>query len=273
MKAPVRRFVGASLVWLCAFALQGCTTAALRMDRTASSSGLEVLRLSGGDHALRAYAQNVPGRRVGVLHVYLEGDGKPWIAGGTRVARDPHGEHNLAFELMRLDPAPSLYLKRPCYQDVGGSSEVPCHPLLWTHQRYSEAVVQSMADALRGFLREHPASELHFYGYSGGGVLGMLLAPEFPETTRVVTIAGNLDVGAWAQRHGYTPLAGSLDPSRLPPLPECVEQLHLVGELDDNVPPDLVRAAVETQPGAVVRVVEGFDHVCCWQDLWPEILD
>lgn len=251
------------------------------MDRQAASSGLELLNLNGGTYRLRGYAQNSPRGRTSTLHVYLEGDGKPWVAGGTRVAQDPHGEHNLAYELMRLDDAPALYLKRPCYQDLGTRSssagQATCHPLLWTHLRYSEDVVESMETALRSFLSERPADELAFFGYSGGGVLAMLLAPRFPETTRVVTLAANLDVAAWTELHGYTPLNGSLDPSRLPPLPSRIDQLHLVGELDRNVPPDLVRAAVAGQDvegrGEVeVRVVEGFDHVCCWREMWTDVL-
>lgn len=272
MTSTATRCVLVASALACTLALQACTTAATRLDRRASADGLEVLALPGGGFHLRAYAQDVPVEPVDRLHVYLEGDGKPWIAGGTRVASDPHGDHNLAFELMRSDRTPSLYLKRPCYQDLDESRHAPCHPLLWTHQRYSSTVVDAMAAGLRSYLEQRPARELAFFGYSGGGVLAMLLAPRFPEAVRVVTVAGNLDVAAWVERHGYTPLSGSLDPVRMPPLAAGVAQLHLVGELDDNVPPELVRSAMAAQPAAEVRVVEGFDHTCCWRDLWPEIL-
>lgn len=252
----------------------GCATAAQKMDRLASSAGLEVLELPAGEFVLRAYEQGVPKGRTSSLHVYLEGDGQPWIAGGTRVARDPHGEQHLAFELMRLDRSPSIYLKRPCYQTLhGGEGAEPCHPLLWTHQRYSETVVTALEAALRVHLQAHPTGEIVWIGYSGGGVLAMLLAPRFSQTTRVVTLGANLDVAGWAKLHGFTPLTGSLDPARRPPLPEQIRQLHLVGALDTNVPPALVSEATASQPRAEVRVVEGFDHVCCWLDLWPEVLD
>ncbi|MDA8017471.1 MAG: S9 family peptidase [Thermoanaerobaculia bacterium] len=273
MTAAAIRFVVVCGVGLLAMWLLACATAASRMDRSATTEGLEALWLRGGEFHLRAYAQGVPETGTAVLHVYLEGDGRPWVAGGTRVARDPHGEHHLAFDLMRLDPSPSLYLKRPCYQERGGVRSAVCVPLLWTHQRYSETVVAAMESALRTFLAEHPADRLALHGYSGGGVLAMLLAPRFSETWRVVTVAANLDVAAWADLHGYTPLAGSLDPALQTPLPERIGQLHLVGELDRNVPPALVRSATESQHSAEVRVVEGFDHTCCWRDLWPQILN
>ena len=44
--------------------------------------------------------------------------------------------------------------------------------------------------------------------------------------------------------------------------------LHLVGARDENVPPDLVLSAAQAQ-GTQARVIPGFTHGCCWEEIWP----
>ncbi|MEM8933370.1 MAG: hypothetical protein AAGE94_19425, partial [Acidobacteriota bacterium] len=172
----------------------------------------------------------------------------------------------LAFELMLRDPDPAIYLERPCYHRL--DPDDPCRPELWTSARYSECVVSSLAAAIRLMLAERGDPSLTLIGYSGGGVLATLLAHRLP-TARLVTVAANLDVAAWVAHHGYLPLDGSLDPADgdAPP----AEQLHLLGAVDETVPPALVVPVLDGwQVPYVIR--DGFGHVCCWLDAWPEIL-
>jgi hypothetical protein len=201
------------------------------------------------------------------VHVYIDGDGTPWLAG--RPAPDPTPRNALLLRLIALDPAPSLYLGRPCYH--GLAETPPCSSVRWTHQRYSEAVVASMAAALRRVLEERGFERVIWIGYSGGGTLAMLLAPRFSETAGVVTVAANLDVDAWADLHGYARLVGSLNPARQPSsLPPDVYQRHYVGGKDRVVPIKIV-ARGPVSAGTVV-VVPGYDHRCCWQAIWPAVL-
>jgi pimeloyl-ACP methyl ester carboxylesterase len=207
--------------------------------------------------------------RSGPVHVYLEGDGLPWVT-RTRVARDPTPRTPLARRLMARDPGPALFLGRPCYD---GLAEAPgCSPWLWTQGRYSEAVVRSMAAALEQALGPGPDRDVTLIGYSGGGVLAMLIAARVPRVRLVVTIAANLDIAAWADHHGYSRLLGSLDPAAQPPLPERIRQIHLAGGQDRRVPPWLSEATAARQPNARLIVVPGFDHRCCWERAWPAIL-
>ncbi|MEM7584776.1 MAG: thioesterase domain-containing protein [Acidobacteriota bacterium] len=241
--------------------------APLDLDQRARTAGLETLELAGNDFQLRAYRK--PGlTRPGTtrpLHVYLEGDGTPWTT-PTQVADDPRPRRPLAFELMLLDPARALYLQRPCYPPRG---DEPCPPSLWTDARYSSTVVDSMAAALKPIADAQP---LVLIGYSGGGVLAWLLAERLDGVSAVVTIAANLDVGAWTQHHGYSALAGSLDPARRPPLPQAIRQWHLVGGRDTVVPPAVTESFLLGHRNGEIVLYPRLDHACCWQDIWPAFL-
>ena len=200
------------------------------------------------------------------LHVYLDGDGTPWRRGEP--APDPTPRNPLVLDLMALDRAPSVYLGRPCYHGLAASP--PCTSALWTGRRYSAAVVSSMETVLRDVARAGGFERLVWFGYSGGGVLALLLAPRFPETTDVRTIAANLDIDMWTDLHGHERLDGSLNPAGLPPLPAAIRQRHYVGARDRLVPPQVTaRAPI---PRDSIVVVPDYDHVCCWRALWREVL-
>jgi len=201
--------------------------------------------------------------------VYLDGDGTPWVRGRT-VAKDPTPRTPLVLDLMAQDPAPSLYLARPCY----AIEELPpaCTPDFWTYARYGSEVVASMRAALARVIEDEDVDEILLIGYSGGGTLAMLLAPGLAQVRGVVTVAGNLDIDAWAVHHGYSRLTGSLNPIDSPPLPPDIFQVHYVGGRDRNVPPQLVVSAADRQVAARVEIVPEFDHVCCWTRDWSRIL-
>jgi hypothetical protein len=88
----------------------------------------------------------------------------------------------------------------------------------------------------------------------------------------VVTVAGNLDVAAWAAHHGYTPLADSLDPASLPDLRPEIRQVHFTGGRDTRVPPKLLAGFARTHLNAKFVHLPEFDHECCWERDWPAIL-
>ncbi len=205
-----------------------------------------------------------------VLHVYLEGDGRPW-ATETRIASDPHTQRALAFSLMRLDPAPSIYLTRPCYHRQ--LRQDGCSAALWTSRRYGPEVLAGLAAALRAERSRHGQPDLVLIGHSGGGTLAVLLAEQLGDATRaVVTLGANLDVAAWAILHGYTPLVGSLDPARRSALPGHIRQLHVAGGLDANVPVRLIESYVEDHAGSEIMIYPNVSHTKGWIAVWPEIL-
>lgn len=244
--------------------LSACATPQQRLDHFAQERGWQRLTLAGAPFPHRAYRNAVPISTV--LHIYLDGDGSPWHNG--RVLADPTPRRPLVLQLMAQDPQASLYLGRPCYH---GMQHTPgCSPWLWTAARYSPPVIDSLVAAVHTVLHAHPNTTVVLIGYSGGGTLAMLMAEHLPQTRLVVTVAANLDTAAWTEHHGYSPLLGSLNPATRPPL--AVPQWHVLAEQDTEVPPKLNTAVIERQPCARSQWIAGFDHRCCWLDLWPQLV-
>ncbi|MEA3273772.1 MAG: alpha/beta hydrolase [Pseudomonadota bacterium] len=248
--------------------LAACASPTAKVDKFAAEHNLARLILDGKGFKHVAY-QKAGTDPDGDLHVYLEGDGTPW-ATRTRVASDPTARNPLALRLMLLDPTAALYLGRPCYYSM--ADVAPCGPWHWTGGRYSERVVNSMAAALRRFLQETHYERIRLIGYSGGGVLAMLIAERIPGVQTVVTIAANLDIDAWTDLHDYSRLSGSLNPASRQALPPNVRQLHLAGSRDERVPPGLIRKALRSQEVFTFREIPTADHRCCWESVWPSVL-
>lgn len=248
---------GASLCALAACARLGPADTGLVPDLTVAGHGFEhYVRIGGA-------IQN-----ASEVHVYLEGDGRPFLS-VHQAARDPGPRHALALELMELDVAPSLYLGRPCYH--GHATAPGCTAALWTDARYSSEIVDSMVAALHSLQGRYGFGNVTLIGYSGGGALAMLMAARLPCVVRVITLAGNLDIAAWADLHHYSPLTASLNPVTHPALDPRIAQHHYVGSEDHVVPPALARAA-QVALHAPLEVVPGVGHVDGWTEAWPSML-
>jgi pimeloyl-ACP methyl ester carboxylesterase len=240
----------------------GCVAPSAEFDRTAAALGLrrETIEGAGFRHALIRNR----GRSTGTLHVYLDGDGSPWIAG--RPTTDPTPRDPLLLRLMAADPAEAVYLGRPCY--AGMAADPACVSRLWTRERYGPEVVGSMRAAIR---RAAPGRPIGWIGHSGGGTLALLLAARVEETRFVLTIAADFDPPLWGHEVTHDSLDGSLSPTEAPPLTPAIRQLHLAGAEDRIVPPALMASAT-TRLGLTIEIVPGFDHACCWERSWPAAL-
>jgi len=241
---------------------------AQRVDAVANAHGFSRLIVKGEKFEHVAYSNGLFDPDA-PLHVYLEGDGTPYLNHRT-AAPDPTPRHLVMLELMALDPGPAVYLGRPCY--FGFASRPPCTTDDWTLRRFDRQIVASMASALAKVAGQTTSGRLELFGHSGGGTLAVLLARRVGGVARVVTLAGNLDHRAWSQIHGYSPLEGSLNPVDEGPLPEEIVQLHLVGEKDQNIPPVLVARAAGQLGAGKIRILTGVTHTCCWEAYWPAVL-
>ncbi|MET0533546.1 MAG: hypothetical protein ABW171_04915 [Steroidobacter sp.] len=201
------------------------------------------------------------------LLVFLEGDGLPW-QGGRAPAMDPTTQDPVAMELLINSPGPSTYVTRPCYQEQSSDN---CTPEYWTGARYSINVVESMVAAVREAQRRTRTNEIVLIGYSGGGVLAVLIAERLERVRTVVTLAANLDTDAWTKHHGYLPLSQSLNPT-LSNLPHPWTEIHLQAGTDDVTPGATTTAYFKRFPKAQRRIIANYNHECCWVNDWEIFL-
>lgn len=258
-------------VFLVVGALLSACAAQRKVDDLALSYGFERTIIHSGQFNHLVYSANTANPDDSVLHVYLEGDGSPWIRPSI-FALDPTGSEPLALQLMALDTQPSVYIGRPCYH--GFYQDKNCTPLLWTHARYAQPVVDSMAVVLQKILEQRRASDVYLIGYSGGGVLAMLLAEKLTRVRKVITIAANLDIAAWTQQHDFSPLRTSLNPATRLARYRRLPQHHLAGRQDENVNVAMIERFAHLQDSAQVKlsIFDEFDHKCCWVREWPRLL-
>jgi hypothetical protein len=262
-------FLKVLLTCCCILQLWGCVLSPVeRSNKKASEYGFKRQLFNGTEFRHVTYTANLENKGM-PLHVYLEGDGVPWLTEKT-IAADPNSRAPVMLALMAMDKAPSIYLGRPCY--LGLSNDPGCEASLWTFSRYSQQIVASMTEVIKQVMTQYGFSSVKLFGHSGGGTLAVLMAESLPETAAVVTLAGNLDVEAWTNYHHYTSLYGSLNPANDTMLNPAIYQLHLQGAKDEVVPPQLAASWFSQQKNPDIRVYPEFDHRCCWKDIWIKIL-
>jgi pimeloyl-ACP methyl ester carboxylesterase len=245
--------------------LSACSSPAGRLYDQATQFGFQAVESVAAGFTLTSF-KHLPATGDKRLHVYLEGDGRPWER-GLFPAADPTTHASVILKLMALDPSPALYLGRPCYN--GHAGDQGCTQNLWTGARYGERVLRSMTQAIIDFCNEHGYRETVLIGHSGGGTLALLLAERLPQTVAVVTLAGNYDINIWADHHGYQRLSESLNPATRNDT--GISEWHLLGKRDSNIPPDLFQAALQRRRNSHVQVVDA-DHSQGWQAIWPRML-
>ena len=262
-------FLSFLLVFSVGGLVAGCAGSQARFESLRDSASLRQEVVSAQGFRLLLLERSRLIEQGGHVHVYIEGDGRPWVAGGEVVAADPTPRKPMALELLVQDERAALYLGRPCY--FVGVGDAVCSPQWWTSQRYSERVVQAMADALADWLARRPAiNSVSLVGYSGGGVLAMLLGERVPQVRRVVSIVAPLDHERWTALHGYSPLAGSLNVASARHWRPDVVRQAIFGAEDKNVPAAAMLHALP--PGTEVLVLPGMAHECCGDQTWTSIL-
>ena len=245
--------------------LSACQSPVAKLQAQAEQLHLKRLEWPANSYVISLFYQlGIAGE---VLHVYLEGDGQPWLQ-GLRPAIDPTTHNSLILPLMAMDQSPALYLGRPCYN--GHAQDLGCDPRIWTSARYSREVVDAMANALESFCKAYGYQHIVLIGHSGGGSLAMLLAQRLPQTQLVITLAGNYDIDAWADYHHYLRLTESLNPAQQPPT--GIPEWHFLGEQDTVIPPKLFVSALKQRANGQVEVLPNIKHQQGWEVIWPHIL-
>ena len=247
----------------------GCTGRRIVADDLAAAAAFTKSTVRGTEFTHVAYSADGGGAQSPVW-VYIEGDGVPWID-ETMPSRDPTPRALVALGLMAKGPRPAVYLGRPCY--FGTSRDPPCEAVWWTHRRFGAEVVASMTAALRRLVDDKGwhGRTINLVGFSGGGTLATLMAPRLEGVCVLVSVASPLDIDEWTAGRGFSPLVGSENPARLPPIDSSVRQLHLRGEKDRIMPPDNGTEFRRRNPVAVFRVIEDVDHGAGWVAIWERM--
>jgi len=245
-----------------------CSNPAVKNELYAKANGFSKHEIKGTDFTHVVYLNSQRGQSH--WHVYIEGDGRPW-SGRYVISPDPTTTKPLMLRLMTKDASPSIYLGRPCYHGMAGEAE--CNPWFWTHGRYSEIVIRSMAAVLKKIIQSQKIEELTLIGHSGGGTLAMLLAEHIQQSRIIVSIAGNLDINKWTMRHGYSHLTGSLNPVDRRTLSQSIKQFHFTGMQDTNVSPEAVQRLKINYPDLNHVQVETAGHDHGWDNYYCNLLN
>ncbi|NOQ17468.1 MAG: alpha/beta hydrolase [Methyloprofundus sp.] len=249
--------------------LLSCAAPEVKFAWQAKAYGFSQNIVQGPHFKHRVYSNALVQDRTGSLHIYLGGDGSPWI-GHRWIATNPTPRNTLILKLMQQDNQAALFLGRPCYH--GLIADTSCTNALWTSQRYASEVISAMATAINKLTKQYQTEQLVLIGFSGGGTIAALLTEHLSNIDGIVTIAANLDVTAWTEYHSYSPLSASLNPIQRQPIANNIWQLHLAGGKDKNIPTQQIKAFVDKQFAAELLVFADFDHHCCWTEIWPGIL-
>lgn len=202
--------------------------------------------------------------RSKVLRVYIEGDGRAWITSRT-VSDDPTPHKSMAPGFAIDDPAPAVYMARPCQYILGAA----CDQGLWTTKRFGPEVVRAESEVLDILKSQYGLQGFELVGYSGGGAVALLLAAQRDDVVQVQTIAGNIDTQAWTALKHLQPLTGSMNPVDFADRLAKVPQRHLIGMNDTVVPPEVAKAyMLKVQPICGETVFVPADHYSGYEFGW-----
>lgn len=264
------------ILYILIFSLAGCVSLADRHEHAAeiaAAGGMHEEDVTAGRFRLKTFHKGLetgPERLV----VYIEGDGFAWRRKSV-LSSDPTPRNPVALQLAAHDPRTGvLYVARPC-QFLDAKALENCPSQYWSNRRYSEEVIASINEAIDLFVKRAGAAGTDLVGYSGGGSVAALVAARRSDVASLVTVAANLDQGAWTRLHDVSPLTGSLNAIDIARAIQQVPQYHFTGTKDDIVPAsvtDSYLSRITDFSQVVVERIPGFDHECCWVNAWPGLL-
>lgn len=246
--------------------LAGCQAPMAELQQLSDRHGHQVVVQASQPFPLATSVPRQPGK-ASRLRVYIEGDGHAW-ATSSQPSLDPSPHHLMLAGLALADPLPSVYLARPC-QFVNAAG---CNADVWTDGRFSQAVVNSLGQALDRLKQRYGNRDFELIGYSGGAALALLLASQRNDVGQLQTLAGNLSPRQWAQVMHLSPLVGSLEPLDAPGRLARIPQRHLLGSTDSTIPASLFSHYLQRLgPAPCVEAVQvPASHEQGWQQAWQQ---
>lgn len=188
--------------------------------------GMTIIRATNDNLYSVATIQNIHDDTAPV-HIYIEGDGRAFSASG-RATRDPTPHSKFMQRMAAADTSPNVaYIARPCQFIM----DKKCHEPDWTTGRFSNTMVDSVANAVRQVAGTRPVI---LVGFSGGAMISGLVIQNHPDINvkQWITIAGVLNHDDWTKHFGDIPLFDSTNMNTLP----HTSQVHYVAQNDKTVP-------------------------------------
>jgi len=264
----------AALIIICLLGLNGCVTSSLVKTKTnAELAGFQGQLIKTESFDLFAFFKNED-INAKKLVVYIEGDGHAWKRRAV-LSSDPTPKNPLSLKLAINDPrALVLYLGRPC-QYLEKSKLESCSSKYWSSHRYSENVIESMSEAITKIKSQTSATSIDIIGFSGGGVIAMLVAAQRDDIHKIITVAANIDHESWSEWHGISKLSGSQTPLNYLAELKGIKQQHFWGSKDEVVPYETQLLFIENSKNNAAfkyKVVPDFTHDCCWLEQWSDLM-
>lgn len=202
------------------------------------------------------------------LNIFIEGDGFAWIDKYTP-SDNPTPINPVALKIALHNFNSNLvYLSRPC-QNVFGNNFRNCERKYWTQDRFADEVIDSIEETIESFKSKYQNSKINLFGYSGGGVVALLVAKRRTDVSNVVTFASNIDTEFWSSYHGISPLNGD-NPANFCKALNNINQIHYVGKDDNIVPIDIASSYTkkcDSHKNIKIKVIDGFNHNFDWQNI------
>jgi hypothetical protein len=220
--------------------------------------------------SLLSLQQNIKNCKNKDLKIYIEGDGLSWIT-RTTISSNPTPINPTALKLMNEDLSEcKVYIARPCqYVD---SNE--CSKKYWTSNRFDSKVIKSFDEALNTLKKDYKNKSFTLVGYSGGAAVSALVSSQRDDISKFISVAGNLDTSKWTSIHNISALNGSLNPADFTKGLENIEQYHLIGNQDDNIPKEVFlsyRSKFDKKDMINYRYFDA-THNCCWEEPYKKFL-
>lgn len=202
------------------------------------------------------------------LNIFIEGDGFAWVDKYTP-SDNPTPINPVALKIALYNFNSNLiYLSRPC-QNVFENDFRNCEQKYWTKDRFEDEIIDSIDETIESFKLKHQNSKINLFGYSGGGVVALLVAKRRDDVAKVVTFASNIDTEFWSSYHGISPLNGD-NPANFCKELNKINQVHYVGKVDNIVPIDIALSYAkkcDNHKNIKIKVIDGFDHSLDWQNI------
>ncbi len=274
MKSKTSKYFQIYLSIIGLICLNGCATSSLVETKTkAVKSGFHHQQIQTGLFALSAFIK-IQNTTANKIVIYIEGDGHAWKR-KNKLSDDPTPRNPISLKLAISDVEPNVvYLARPC-QYLDKEQLKKCSTKYWASHRYAEEVIAATSEAITKIKAQTKVANIELVGYSGGGVIAMLIATARNDVSKITTIAANIDHESWSEWHGVSKLNGSLTPLNYLTELEGINQQHYWGDKDKIVPYQSQLSFIASSKNNSFfkyKIISDFNHDCCWVEHWQGIL-